>query len=140
MVWCKEKSRRRHQWSSYKIKSEMDLEIKTVSSWLYGDFQPGLKFQLGIPSWNFISAKQYTPLWNYIVIVFKNCNSAYRVEISTRFSKPEMKFQPGMKISNFPFNRHFFQPGMKIWYYARTNFLFIFKVDKLINLMKCLKV
>ena len=44
----------------------------------------------------------------------RNFNLVYRVEISTRFSQPEMKFQPGMKILNFPYNRHFFQPGMKI--------------------------
>ena len=64
-----------------------------------------------------------------------------------------MKFKPGMKISNFQYNRHYFQPGMKIWYYARTNSLFIFKKikmtpsqarfkwtdDKLINLIKCLQ-
>ena len=36
------------------------------------------------------------------------------VKISTRFSQREMKFQPGIKIPNFPYNRHFFQHGMKI--------------------------
>ena len=36
------------------------------------------------------------------------------VKISTRFSQPEMKFQTWMKIPNFPYNRHFFQSGMKI--------------------------
>ena len=38
------------------------------------------------------------------------------------------KFQPGMKISNFLYNRHFFQPGMKIWYCATSNsFLILLK-------------
>ena len=32
--------------------------VETPLGSLYGDFQPGLKFQLGIPSWNFISGKQ----------------------------------------------------------------------------------
>ena len=44
----------------------------------------------------------------------------------TVFSQPEMKLHPGMKIPNFPYNRHFFQPGMKIWYYTLVNSLFIF--------------
>ena len=58
-----------------------------------------------------------------------------------------------MEISNFPYNRHFFQTAMKIWYDARAKSLFIFlkvKVvtsqarfrctgDKLINLTKCLQ-
>ena len=44
----------------------------------------------------------------------------------TVFSQPEMKLHPGMKIPNFPYNRHFFQPGMKIWYYALVNSLLIF--------------
>ena len=35
-------------------------------------------------------------------------------KISTQFSQPEMKFRPGMKTPYFPYNRHFFQPGMKI--------------------------
>ena len=64
-----------------------------------------------------------------------------------------MELEPGMKIPNFPYNRHFFQPGMKIWYYARMNSLFIFKKlkmetsqgrfkwtdEKPINLRKCLQ-
>ena len=45
----------------------------------------------------------------------------YWVEISTWFSQTEMKSQPRMKISIFPYNRHFFQPGMKFWYYAYAN-------------------
>ena len=49
------------------------------------------------------------------------------VKISTWFSQREMKFQPGMKIPNFSYNRHFFQHGMKIWYYARVNSLSVFK-------------
>ena len=32
-----------------------------------------------------------------------------------------------MKNSNFRYNRSIFQPGMKIWYCARANSLFIFK-------------
>ena len=64
-----------------------------------------------------------------------------------------MKFQPRMEFSNFPYNQHFFQTAMKIWYDARAKSLFIFlkvKVvtsqarfrctgDKLINLTKCLQ-
>ena len=41
-----------------------------------------------------------------------------------------MKFQPGMKISNFPYNQFFFQIGMKIWYYAGANSLFTSKKNK----------
>ena len=29
-------------------------------------------------------------------------------------------------MSNFPYNQNFFQPGMKTWYYASANSLFIF--------------
>ena len=50
-----------------------------------------------------------------------------------------MKFQSGMKSSNFPYNQHFFQPGMKIWYYARANSLFIFKKLKMAILRACFK-
>ena len=35
-------------------------QSKNAKELLYGDFQPGLKFQLGIPSLNLISAKQET--------------------------------------------------------------------------------
>ena len=61
------------------------------------------------------------------------------VKLSTRYtwlkfqlgSAKQMKFQRGMKILNFPYNRHSFQPGLKIWYYARKNALFIFKKIKM---------
>ena len=47
------------------------------------------------------------------------------VKISTRHT--ELKFlQPEIKNPNFPYDWHFFQPGMKIWYYAHMNSLFIF--------------
>ena len=42
-----------------------------------------------------------------------------------------MKFQPGMKSSDFPYNRHFFQAGMKIWYNTHVNSLFVFKEIKM---------
>ena len=54
-----------------------------------------------------------------------------QVKISTRFSQPEMKFQPGIKIPDFPYSRHFFQSGMKIWYFACVSSLFIFKKIKM---------
>ena len=43
-----------------------------------------------------------------IAITCKNLNSVHRAEISTRFSQPDMKFQPGMKNANVPYNQHFF--------------------------------
>ena len=80
---------------------------------LYGDCQPWLKFQLVRPNWNFISTVQ--------LHVYKNVNSVFWVEISTRSSQPELWFKPWMEIPNFQYNRHFFQPGIKIWYHARVN-------------------
>ena len=64
-----------------------------------------------------------------------------------------MKFQHRMKILKFPYNRHFFQTWMKIWYYIHVKILFtFFKInmatlqarfkltnDKLINLIKYLQ-
>ena len=32
------------------------------------------------------------------------------------------------KVSNFPYNRHFFQPGKKFWYYAHANSLSVFEI------------
>ena len=47
------------------------------------------------------------------------------VKISTRHT--ELKFlQPGIKNPILPYDWHFFQPRMKIWYYAHMNSLFIF--------------
>ena len=44
-----------------------------------------------------------------------------------------MKFQPGVKSSSSPYNQHFFQPGVKSWYYAHANVLFIFKKIKMVT-------
>ena len=91
------------------------------------------------PDWNFNSV--YRPE------ISSRLNSKFlfkmtlqlHVKLSTRYtwlkfqlgSAKQMKFQRGMKILNFPYNRHSFQPGLKIWYYARKNALFIFKKIKM---------
>ena len=106
----------------------------------------------------------FNPGWNF--------NSLNRVEISSQLNSKlpfkmtlqlhvkistgytELKFQAGMQSPNFPYNWHFFQPGMKIWYYAHVNSLLVFFLkikmttsqthfkwtdDKLINPIKCLQ-
>ena len=87
----------------------------------------------------------------YIAITCKNFNSIYRVEISAQFGKPEMKFQPEMKIPNFPYNQHFHNLGWKSdtkhawipWYFfkkmATWQERFKWIDDKPIILIECLQ-
>ena len=76
-------------------------------------FNPGFNFNLlnRVEIWSRLKTTD-------IAILCKYFSSEYQVEISTRFSQTEMKFQLEIKIPNFPHNQHFFQPGMKIWFCA----------------------
>ena len=76
-------------------------------------FNPGFNFNLlnRVEIWSRLKTTD-------IAILCKYFNSEYQVEISTRFSQTEMKFQLEIKIPDFPHNQHFFQPGMRIWFCA----------------------
>ena len=60
---------------------------------LYGrEFQPGLKFQLVKPWWDFISHVKRQSCKNRITIICKNFIKVNRAEISPRFEQTELKF------------------------------------------------
>ena len=75
--------------------------LRILRGRLYGNLQLGLKFQLAE-----ISSRLSSKLFEMTLqITCKNFNSLFR------FSQPEMKFQPGMKIRNFLYYQHFSNRG-----------------------------
>ena len=57
-----------------------------------GEFQPGLKFQLVKPWWDFISHVKRQQCENRITVICKNFITVNRAEISPRFEQTELKF------------------------------------------------